>query len=166
MSQFYLGTNYQLSQPHVIFAIYQARIMASPSQRCKDQTQRAVNSVSTTVGTLPLTSLSRVHSGCCVPVCEGLPWTSCLAERPPALTSCDLKEQGLEQVTDPEIPPEAERAWLVERQSQGGNTFKTSLHASCHSSAALHVCLSQELTLLEPSPERGSVGPGRGGMEL
>lgn len=100
------------------------------------------------MGTLPLTSLSRVHSGCCVPVCEGLPWTSYLAERPPALTSCDLKEQGLEQVTDPEMPPEAEglaRGATV----PGGNTFKTSLHASCHSSAALHVCLSQSPALRE-----------------
>lgn len=66
------------SQLHVNFAFDQVRIMASPSQRCRDQTQQAGNSVqrghhggrsSLSYFSEPL---SQVHSGLCVLVCKGL----------------------------------------------------------------------------------------------
>lgn len=91
-------------------------------------------------------------------ICKGVPWASCRVECPPALTCCDLKERGLERVTDPEVLLEAEG--LTERWHRE-NTLKTSFHVLVSFlSYFVYVCLSQKLRLLKNSPEKGSVGPG------
>lgn len=120
---------------------------------CEDQRQGTVNSVRRGHGHQVGLPLLLLRATCtqdfCVLICKGVPWASCRVECPPALTCCDLKERGLEQVTAPEVLLAAEG--LTERWHRE-NTLQASFHVLVSFlSYFAYVCLSQKPRLLKNS---------------